>query len=540
MAHTVEDLSNKAGRPHWHAPAPAARAAATALFGWRDERTSVIAAVAAAAPAIAAALAAPALLTTTEIVDLIGPIADARALAAGDGEVLKSSSLFYLAMLSAADSIFATPGRILLGAKALSALIAATAVIAIACVRFPFAQTALLAASTAAFVAAPFSGVNETLLALLAAAAIAFVCAPAQSSKTRALAEGALGGGVLATLWMSSPALALIGAVALTACPFISGRGGFLRYAAAILVVGGLIASFELLFPGSIVARAETVTSTVNSLRDHRISTSTFASTEIGLGACFVLVLAAVFGGATYRGNVWTALAFLLFGAAGAAMVGANASLVFVFSAAIAVFSTSSPFYDGIFRAHDRASVAISGAVGVIALGLGALICMQAAEQFVLQARSTAPASEKNASPFAITKLTQKSNSHWIDDGRIIERELTPDESPEASDQARLLLNVAARVRTLDAAGFKVAILANSDIACVIVGNNDCSADGRTAAARANVVISPRLSLGAGGVSTKERLEGLLYSEFRRIEETPQWDLWVRRDVSLPNYDLGS
>ncbi|MDZ7626889.1 MAG: hypothetical protein U5J99_00620 [Parvularculaceae bacterium] len=494
-----------------------------------------MAAILSAAPVIVATLALPGFITTSEIVDLLGPIADARAFAAGDGDFLRASSPFYLAVLFAADSVFVTPGRILLGAKAFSALIAITAVIAFACVRFPFAQTALLAASTAAFVAAPFSGAGETALALLAVAAMAFVCAPAQASKARAFSEGVLGGGLLVALWMSSAALALIGAVALTACPFIGGRTGLIRYAAGILVAGGLIASFEVLSPGTMAARAETLSPIAISFSEIWSAVSSFKCLSIALGAGLVLVLAAIFGGEGYRRNVWTALAFLLIGSAAAMIVGANASLVFVFSAAIATFSTASPFYDGIFRTPDRASVAVGGVAGIITLSLGAAICLQFAEQFIFQGRAASSAPREISAAFAIVQVPRTASALRIDDEQMFETASAPNISQKENGQAWILFDAAARVRALEAAGVKVAILADSDIACVIAAKPKCSSDGRTAAARANIVFVPRIDFGAASAALKGRSEALLYTEFRKVDETTDWDIWVRRGVTLPS-----
>lgn len=517
--------------PQWRAPAPLARLAAMTLYGWRDAPTAALVAVAAALPAVIASLLAPALLTFSQTTDLLAPIAEARALASGGATLATASSPFDLGLLLASDFFFEAPGRIHLGAKAFAALLAAASVAAFAAVRFSLLQAAALAAVTAAFVAAPLSGNAEAAFALLMAVSIAFLCAPAEETRVRALAEGALAGAILVALWMSSAVLALFGVAALTACPFYSGRLGFFRYASAILAAAVLVAASELTAPGVLAARAAMVTAAIASIGS---PAAAFDSAALALGALVVVMIGAIFGGRDHLRNWGLALAFLAAGWAGAIVAGADPAILFVFAAAIAVFSTSSPFYDGVFRAHDRASIAVSGAGGVLALAISASLLMQSAEQFVRQAQATEAAPRDIAEIFAIVQPPGPAIARWIEEGRFATPEaqalfpLTP------ADQSAMLLAAGARAKSLDAAGFEVAILAEADIACVIAGRLYCSFDGKAAAARAKIVLVPRIDIDAAGAAIKGRSEALLYTEFRKVEVTPQWDVWVRRGVTMP------
>lgn len=517
----------------WRTPAPAARAATMALYLWRDAPLAATIALGAALPVIVAALTAPALLSYAPAADLLAPIAEARAMASGSAPASSVSSPFDLFLLLGGDLFFEAPGRIHLGAKALAALIAAALVASFACVRFSMTQTALLAAATAAYAAAPLSGPKETAFALLAAVAMAFLSAPAQETRLRAGSEGALAGLVLVALWMSSAILALFAVAALSACPFLSGRRGFIRYAAAIVAAGICIAFAEVAAPGWAAARAATVTQALSAARDVA-AVSAFDVAALALGALIVLLIAAIFGGREHTRNAATAGAFLVIGWAAALVAGAEPALVFPFAAALAVFSTSSPFYDGVFRAHDRASVAVSGAAALLTLGLGASLFVQSTEQFLRQARAGAAAPSAMVEAFAIVQPPERVIANWVAEGRFASAEaralfpLTP------ADQSAMLIAAGAKARALGAEGYEVAILAEGDIACVIAGRRDCARDGRAAAARANIVFVPRIDLDAASAALKGRSEALLYTEFRKVDETAQWDIWVRRGVSLP------
>jgi hypothetical protein len=518
----------------WRAPAPAARAATMALYLWRDAPLAAAIALGAALPAVIAALMAPALLSYSPAADLLAPIAEARAMASGSAPPSSVSAPFDLLLLLGGDLFFEAPGRIHLGAKAFAALIAAGLIACFASVRFSMAQAALLAAATAAFVAAPLSGPKEASFALMTAVAIAFLSAPAQETRLRAGLEGVLAGLVLVALWMSSAILALFAVAALSACPFLSGRRGFIRYAAAIVAAGLCAAFAEVTAPGAAASRAATVTEALSDAG----AAATVAAFDIAapaLSAMIVLLIAAIFGGREHTRNALTASALLAIGWAAALVAGAEPVLVFPFAAALAVFSTSSPFYDGVFRAHDRASIAVSGAAALLTLGLAASIFMQSTEQFVRQARAGAAAPDATVEAFAIVQPPERAIARWVAEGRFQTAEaralfpLTP------ADQSAMLIAAGAKARALADQGFEVAILAEGDIACVIAGRRDCARDGRAAAARAKIVFVPRIDLDAASAALKGRSEALLYTEFRKVDGTADWDIWVRRGELLPS-----
>lgn len=529
-----DDRRDGAEEAHWQAPAPAARAAAIVCYGWRDPRTASLVAVAAALPAVLASLAAPALLTAAPTAEILAPVAEARALANGAAGLLSVASPFDLALIFAADCFFEAPGRIHLGAKAFAALLAAAAIAVFAAVRFSLVQTALIAAATAAYVAAPFSGPREGALALLAAASVSFLCAPADQSRARALGEGAFGGVLLFALWMSNAALALAGVLALSACPFLTGARGLYRYASALGAVALFAALSEVVAPGVNAARAETAAAAFSIAGGGSVPAAGFDMAALAPLALGALLLSAVFGGAQHRRNWMTAFAFLAFGWAAALVAGASPAILFLVAAAIAVFSTSSPFYDGVFRAHDRASIAVSGAAALISIGLCAGLVLQSADQFVRQARAGGAAPAASLSVFAVVQPREIAVDRWMEEGRFESAEARALFPLAPADQTAMLLAAAREARALDKAGFETAILAKGDIACVIAGRRDCAKNGRAAAARAQIVLVPRFELDGAGADVAGSAEALLYTEFRRLDGTPQWDVWIRRGVTLP------
>jgi hypothetical protein len=520
--------------PQGRAPGPAARAGAALLFHGLEAGSATAIALVAALPAVVAALLAPALLTTAPTADLLAGVAEARALAHGGSGLVAASSPFDLSLLLAADFFFEAPGRIHLGAKAFAALMAAAAMGVFAAVRFPVLQAALLAAGTAAFAAAPLSGAHERALAFLAAAAVGFLCAPARGAHGRALAEGVLGGLLLFVLWMSDPALALVGVLALSASPFLTGARGLFRYGAALALLAGLAALSELAAPGLLIARAETAAATLAAAAAKAPAAGAFDIAAIASAALVALLVSAVFGGEASRRNTATAFAFLAFGWAAAIAVGASPAILFLVAAAIAVFSTGSPFHDGVSDAHDRASIAVSGGAGVAALGLAVALVLQSADQFVRQAEAARAAPLTVVSAFAVVQPPELTLERWMKEGRFRSAEARALFPITPADQTAMLLDAAEKARALRQAGFETAILARGDITCVIAGRRDCASDGRAAAARAQIVLVPRFDLDAAGTETAGRAEALLYTEFRRLNETPQWDVWIRRGVALP------
>jgi hypothetical protein len=101
-------------------------------------------------------------------------------------------------------------------------------------------------------------------------------------------------------------------------------------------------------------------------------------------------------------------------------------------------------------------------------------------------------------------------------------------------DQSAMLLEAASRARQLAGAGVEVAFLTGSDTACVIAGVRECRADGPAAANAANIVFVPRLDMDPKTAAAKGRSEALLYTQFRMVEQTALWEIWVRRDAPAP------
>ncbi len=521
-------------QPAWRRPAPRARRFAMSLFSWQSPGFVFTLSMLAAAPFILAALFSPALLSLAPTLEVLAPIADARAVASGSANIVDTASPFHLVMLMAGDLLFDTPGRVLLAGKALAALLIAAPLAYFVSARFPVAEATLLTAGIAAFVAAPFAGPLEISLALFAALAIALISAPADGSASRARYEGLLCGLILFALWVAHPIFALLGFLALSACPFLTGRAALTRYFLALSSVMALAVIAELLAPGLNVARANAASAALAGVAANAAAGTGWGLAGIAASTIIVLFAAAVFGGREHARGWLAATLFLVISLVAVRLVGAQATPLFAIAAAIAAFSVSSPFYDGIFRFHDRASVSIAGAAAALTLFWTAAIVAQAAGQFALQLKTAATAQADVRAAFGLVQPGGPTIARWIEEGRFSTPEARELFALAPVDQSAILLEAAARARMLSREGIDVAFLTGADTACVIADARACSADGPAAAKGANVVFVPRIDFDDATARAKGRSEALLYTEFRMVQRTALWEVWVRRGVTLP------
>ena len=515
----------------WRRSAPRARSLAMALYAWREPGWTFLWSVAAAALFALAAIFAPALLSLSPTVEMIAPVAEARAVSAGAVRLADSDAPFYLLLLTAADLFVDAPGRIHLVAKAMGALIIAYPLAYFASSRFPIAQSIVLTAGLAAYVSAPFAGPAELGLALLLVCAVAFIAPSADAAFGRARFEGVLAGVLMFCMWLLHPAFALAGFVLLSICPFLSGACGLLRYAATLVCFAAFAGVAEYFAPGLNMTRAAGATDVL------RFGTG-FSGQDAGLGLsgvvfsmAIVLASAAIFGGRAYRRGWIAAGAVALIAFIAARMAGADALPAFILASGLACFSVASPFYDGLFRRHDRASVCAGLTAACLTLFWSAAMIMHAAGQFALQHQTAAAAADDIRTELALVQPGGPTVAKWVEEGRFSTPEARKYFALSPIDQSAMLLEASERAREMAQAGVEVAILAGADIACVIADRRRCRADGPAAATRANVVFVPRLELDPATTQAKGRTEALLYTEFKLAEQTPFWEIWVRRET---------
>jgi len=517
----------------WRRPAPKARRLAKALYAWGDPAWSFTFALVAAAPFLLAAAFAPALLSLSPTVSLIGPIAEARAVLAGAASLREADTPLYLLLLMAGDIFADAPGRVHLVAKAIATALIAYPTAYFASARMPATMTLLLTAALAAYVASPFSGPAEISLALFVSAALALAFAPADEGRERALVEGVLCGGLLAMLWIGAPAFAAGALTALAVSPFLTGRARLRRYAAALAGLCACVVISEILEPGLTLARAAALASVLDPAALIAVAgAGVIGAAAVAAGV--VIFAAAVFGGSEHvKGwGVGAAIAVIGFGAA--RIAGADPTPIFALAAAAAAFSVASPFYDGVFRDHDRASISISIVAAMLTLFWTASIPVQAVGQFFLQNRVAGEAPENIRTELALVQPGGPSVAKWIEEGRFTTPEARELFALAPVDQSEMLLEAASRARKIASYGVEVAILTGADAACVLAGRRACRQNGAEAAVGAKVVFVPRLDLDPATALAKGRSEALLYTEFKLVEQTPLWDIWVRRGSSLP------
>jgi len=518
----------------WRADAPRARQAAMAIYSWREPGWTFLWSIGAAALFIVAAIVSPALLSLSPTVDMIGPVAEARAVLAGEASLATHQSPLYLLLLMAGDVFADAPGRVHLLAKAFGAIMVVYPLAYLSSARFPVLYGALATAALAAFAVAPFSGPADIGLALFLVSALAFVSISAEETMARARFEGALGGACLVAVWLLNPAFALIAFALLSVCPFITGRHGVWRYAGALVSIVLFAGAAELLAPGVNLARAA-------AAADAFSWGALFAGGEsaIGLGgaayaAVLVILASAVFGGEHHFKN-WVAAALLMTGGLVAArLAGANAAPVFAIAAGLACFSVTSPFYDGLFRDHDRGSVSSALMAAAMALFWTGVIVVHAAGQFSLQHQAARLAPADIRSQLALVQPGGPTIAKWVEEGRFSTPEAREFFALTPVDQSAMLLEAASRARVLAAEGLDVAFLTGADTACVLAEKRECRADGAAAANAASVVFVPRLDLDPKTAAAKGRSEALLYTQFKMVERTALWEIWIRRDATAP------
>ncbi len=516
----------------WRRPAPMARRIAMSLFAWQRPTISYFTAIAASAPFIIAAFVAPALLSLSPTVEMIAPIADARAASAGEIGLETVSAPFYLITLMLGDLLEDSPGRVHLVAKALSAFLVVVPMAYFSVSRLPLFAGAVLTAALAGTVASPFGGPAEFALALFLVCGFCFLSPCADNNRGRARFEGVLAGVSLFGLWMLNPVFSLAGIVALSLCPFLSGPHGLNRYASTLLCLAICAGVAEFLAPGVNMARAAAASGALTMGFDFSDGDAAFRLSGVAMSALLVIAMTAIFGGRENLRATMSALGFGLAAFVAARLAGANTLPVFVFAATMAAFSVSSPFYDGLFRSHDRASVAAALGVAVLPMFWTGSLAAHAAQQFSLQYQTAQNAPQDIRSEFALVQPGGPTIARWIEEGRFSTPEARELLALAPVDQSAVLLEAASRAKTITARGHEVAILTGADAACVIAGNRDCHADSNDAAATASVVFVPRLDLGPAALAAKGRAEALLYTEFKLEEETPFWEIWVRRNVT--------
>jgi hypothetical protein len=363
---------------------------------------------------------------------------------------------------------------------------------------------------------------------------LSFVTVSADDCAVRARLEGALGGVVLYALWLLNPAFALVAFVLLSVCPFMTGKYGLWRYATALCLFVLFATIAEILAPGINAARAAAAPETLNMR-----ALLAGGESAIGLGAAayaavIVIFTSAVFGGRAHWKNWAAAAGLLLAGFLVARLTGANALPVFSLSAGLACFSVASPFYDGLFRDHDRASVAVALSAAALTLFWTGAISVHAIGQFSLQYQAAKDAPENIRSELALVQPGGPTIAKWVEEGRFSTPEARELFALTPVDQSAMLLEAASRARKLTAEGLNVAFLTGADTACVLAEDRECRADGNAAAQKANVVFVPRLDMDPKTAEAKGRAEALLYTQFKIVERTALWEIWVRQDLSAP------
>ena len=518
----------------WHAPAPRARSLAVRLYSWRGQPLSFWLSVLMAAPFIWATYHAPALLNIAPMLDKMAPLAEMRAVMQGQLGLSEIEAPFASLLLMLGAQFAESPGRIHLVSKMLAGLMVGVPLAFFAMGRLPVLHAALLVAGVVAFLTSPLSGVMDMGIAMLLALAVAFLAAAPKASGARAMIDGIFAGGLLYALWLLSSPMALSGFVLLSFCPFLSGDRGLARYLAVLLCFGVLSLIAELCAPGINMARAAAGDLILPNLSAIWSTPAGFGLNAVVVSAGMIVLAVLIFGGASSRA-VWFSVATLMVLGFGAARLsGANPAPVFVVAILLACFCVRSPFYQGIFGQHDRASISLALLAAGLSVFWSLALIGNATRQFMMQHQLVAVSERAQYAQFGMVQPGGALFAKWVEQGRFSAREASAFLGPNMVDQMVMLQDAAGRVRAMSAQGVDVAILTAADTACLFSTARACHEDGTQAAAASNVIFVPRRHLEQASEDIKRSAEALLYTEFKLAEQTALWDIWVRRGTALP------
>lgn len=521
----------------WRRPAPVARFVARALYGWQDGRVSIGFGALAALPFVAAAALAPALLSPAPTAELLSPVAAARGVATG-AYALSDVMRPFAAVLALMGEAFAdTPGRIHLAGKAAAALLLGAAFASVAAVRLPLAFVMAGAAALAAVIVAPAAGADDVAVAALAVILTTLLAPPPAIGRRRAQGEGMMSGVLLFGLWLAGPLFWLCACAALCATPFVAGRLSLLRHVATLIVFAAAIGAAELAAPGLFSARALTVSDFV---RKAQMFSATASLSWSANAAAIVIVMTLIFGGVEQARGWLIAAGVGAVGVVVETLGGVGAGPIFILAAALAAASTVSPFYDGIFRDHDRGSIAAATAAAALTLSASLASVAGSAAGLAEQARVAQTTDPEVRAALGLAAPPGSAFAEWI--AARGGDTATADAAPAltAADQARVFALAFHAARQITARDGNVAILTAPDAACALRLTRVCRKDGLAAVTAADIVYSPRWRLDPATMAARQKSEAMLYTEFTRVEETPFWDVWRRRDAKSAEVTLAA
>lgn len=516
----------------WRRPAPRARALAMGLFGWGEARGATLFALVPALAFAAASILAPALISLGSTASVIAPIADARALAAGATRIDALGAPLYSLLLLLGSELADSPGRAHLIAKGLAAAVIAVQASMLLSARLPSLAAIVITAALSAYAAAPFSGPSEFALALMLTTAAALSCPPNRANSAKAIADGVLIGLGAASLWFLDPLMAFALAPIAVLGAF-HGKSSLVSAISAAVLFCLVAASIDVFSRGFNESRLVLALPRVVTASPTEMASA--GSLGVSATAAIVIFCAAVFGGREQWRSWASGVAVALCGAGAAYFARTYAAPALFVASAIAVFSIPSPFYNGVFRNHDRASVSLALASGALALFWAGAATLSVGGQLAFQINAASDAPADIRAELGLIQPGGRTLAQWVAEGRVAAASAREAFAMAPADQSAVLLDGARRAREIAGHGVGVAILTGADAACVIAEGRPCAADGPRAARESEIVLVPRLDLDRATAEAKARAEVLLYTDFRLAEQTDLWDVWVRRNASLPS-----
>lgn len=557
------------------------------LLTWCSPRLTGIFIILAACPLIILVAMSPAMVSSVPLIDALNDLANARALTQngsdrGSGHdvsgmwsqtalplytyILMATDWLVLNISAAGETM--SVGRIYLIAKSLLATGLVFALSLTLNVRLPIIAAILVSCGAVLAVLNPLGSGLPMASSMIMVLLLISLCAPVKDSPKRAINEGAFCGVLLTGLLLTTPPLFFIGVLAATACPYLAGQYRGVRYLMTIGIfiitasllflfvphmVGVILDSFESWGSGWRVLggeapiggeKADLVSIILSSFSQQMVSLYGFLGAltlpmEIMVSILvmmFIFVSVAMMSDKKALGVLGAGLLLLisgiliLFSIRGSigGPIGGEVTNGFMLSGIMApfiltsiivlCFAVNAPLYREVYNRPSRAGYSTAFLLVGLVLTQSALVIFPVSQNVVKQFHLANTLNMNND----ISHLEKRFSIMLVDQNS----DLLGPSRDNNTDSLQTLVSI---IDGYEKPQEKIAILTAVDFLCMLNNQQTCFQNGRVAASKANIVFVPHIDLGPHTQATIERSQGLLYTHFKRTNQTPDWDVWERR-----------
>ncbi len=450
------------------------------FFTWESPTLTAILVILAGLPFIILTFLSPVLLNPIPLELVLGDLADARALKAGTLSLMETENPIALIFIAVADMFGGEPGRVMIIARAILALLILTGFTIFTKSRLPVLIAAFLSALITVNILNPYVSLHNIPFILACLLSFGFLVPPqinlqAPKPSYAFIGESIIGAVLLIGLFLSGIVMQVVAFLVLTLSAFMGGQRRGIRYFASLVFVFVILAVISILKP-------EVINIFVNTPYETRI---------INIPDGNLMMLSG--------GNVIIALSFL---------------------ASVLLFGAKANVYTLLYNRPAKSGILL-GACAAISVFF--LLGVQVENSF-----------NKLYAQYLIEDKVDNIQFAMID----LSHEYDQNHATLGTSFLDIFLT---RMKMLERFHTnKISIITNTDIACILTNPNNekpkehpsdrsCYADGLRAVKFSDIVIVPRFKINLETDRLIERSEGILYSEFKHIESDDMWDIWQRK-----------